>query len=544
MIGGRWMTIQANLIFKNGQVITVDDQFTVCEALAVKDNKILATGTNDQMIKYEGIETEVIDLSGKSLLPGFIDAHAHLELYGTNKLGVNCKNINSIEEMKEKLGAVAEKTPIGQWIRGWGYNQNKLLEGRHPNRWDLDEVSTEHPIIVVRTCGHISAANSKALELGEIHKDTIDPVGGKFVRENGVPNGVLLEAAHMNMSLFAQYSKKEIMEGLKLASEDFMRYGITSVHDAGGYGTEHFRHLYEAVKNGLVKVRVYAMYGSLHDSPGVVRSGIQAGTATGLGDEQFRIGPAKVFIDGSSSGPTAATRLPYTSNPNDSGILYLNQEELNQILGEAHESGWQITAHAIGDKAVEMMINCIENALNNHPRDNPRHRIEHAAITPPDLVEKIKELGIIPVPNPAFIQEFGDGYIKDYGERVEHMFPIRSFLDANIIPAKGADSPITSFNPLIGIHAAVNRFSQSEKEVGASQTITIQEAIKLYTWNGAYASFEEKKKGSLEANKLADLVILDRSILNTPNHEIQDIEVEMTVIDGEIIYGKEVIKYG
>jgi predicted amidohydrolase YtcJ len=286
------------------------------------------------------------------------------------------------------------------------------------------------------------------------------------------------------------------------------------------------------------------MYGSLHDSPGVVRSGIQAGTVTGLGDEQFRIGPAKVFIDGSSSGPTAATRLPYTSNPNDSGILYLNQEELNQILGEAHEAGWQITAHAIGDKAVEMMINCIGNALNNHPRDDPRHRIEHAAITPPDLVKKIRELGIIPVPNPAFIQEFGDGYIKDYGERVDHMFPIRSFLDANIIPAIGSDSPITSYHPLIGIHAAVNRFSKSEKEVGTSQTITLQEAIKLYTWNAAYASFEEKRKGSLEAGKLADLVILDRLILNTPNHEIQDIEVEMTIINGEVLFEKEVIKHG
>jgi predicted amidohydrolase YtcJ len=531
--------MDADLIFQNGQVITVDEQFTVCESLAVGKNKIIGCGNKEEINKFKGKETKIIDLKGRSLLPGFIDAHAHLELYGTNKLGVNCKEINSIDKMKKELNEEAGKTPEGEWIRGWGYNQNDLQEARHPTRWDLDQVSTKHPIIIVRTCGHISAVNSRAIELAGIKQDTPNPKGGKIVKDNGIPNGVLLEAAHMNMFMLAQYSEPEIMEGLQLASDDYVEKGITSVHDAGGYNNDHFRHLIKAVQTGKLKVRVNAMIGSLHESPVVLDKGLEAGMLSGLGNERFRIGPAKVFIDGSSSGPTAKTREPYTSNPNDSGILYLSQDELNKILGKAHNMGWQITAHAIGDKGVEMMIHCIENALEEDPRNNHRHRIEHAGITPPDLVKRMQDLKVIPVPNPAFIQEFGDGYEKDYGERVDSMFPICSFLDAGILPAIGSDSPITTFDPLVGIQAAVTRLSKTGLEVGTMQKIDIQEAIRLLTINGAYASFEEEIKGSLEEGKLADLVVLDGPILDAPFDQIQNMSVDMTVIDGQVMYQKD-----
>lgn len=531
--------MEADLIFRGGQVITVDEQFTVCEGLAVSQNKIIATGSNKEVDRLTGSKTSVIDLKGRSLLPGFIDAHAHLELYGTNHLGVNCKDVDSIEEMKETLRQAAQETPKGEWIRGWGYNQNALDDGRHPTRWDLDEVSTRHPIIIVRTCGHISAVNSKALELSSIDANTPDPPGGKYVRENGVPNGVLLEAAHMQMFLLAQYPDEDIMEGLRLASQDYIRHGITSVHDAGGYGNDHFRHLMKAVQTGKLKVRVNAMIGSLYDSPGVLDRAMEAGMLSGLGDEWFRIGPAKVFIDGSSSGPTAKTREPYTSHPDDSGILYLSQEELNDILGKAHKRGWQLTAHAIGDKAVDMMIDCIEHALREHPRENHRHRIEHAGITPPDLLRRMKALNIVPVPNPAFIKEFGDGYLQDYGERVDWMFPARSYLDAGIMTAMGSDSPITTYNPLAGIQAAVTRLSKTGRKVGTGQSISLEEAIRLYTINGAYASFEETIKGSLEVGKLADLVVLNGPILDTPAEQIQHMSVDMTMINGDILYQKE-----
>ncbi|WP_221566545.1 amidohydrolase [Alkalihalobacillus sp. TS-13] len=530
--------MKATKAFFNGEVITVDAQFSVHEAVAVYENHILSVGTNEKILAITDEDTEIIDLGGRSLLPGFIDAHAHLELYGTNRLGVNGKDVKDIKELQTRLKNAAESTPSGEWIRGWGYNQNNLAEGRHLTRWDLDEVSTENPIIVVRTCGHISCVNSKALELAGIDAVLEDPPGGKYVREDGELTGLLLEAAHMEMFLLANYSETEILKGLELASQDYLAAGITSIHDAGGYGPDHIRHLQNAVQLKKVKQRVYALYGSLKDSPDMVEKGLASGMVTGLGDEWFKIGPAKVFIDGSSSGPTAKTREPYTSDPEDSGILYLNQHDLDTILGKANEKGWQITAHAIGDQAVEMMVEAIDTSLENHPHSDHRHRIEHAGMTPPDLVEKMKALEIVPIPNPAFVYEFGDGYINDYGERVHTMFPLKSFVENKIPFAIGSDSPITTYNPLYGIHAAVNRQSKTGNPVGDTEKITVQEAIKAYTWYGAFASYEDHIKGSIEVGKLADFVVLDESILECEAGRLKDLNVDMTVLDGEILVYK------
>ncbi|MFP7732257.1 amidohydrolase [Priestia aryabhattai] len=534
--------MEANLVFWNGQVITVDQELSIVEAVAVKDNKILAVGNNAEIKAFVGDQTQIIDLKGKSLLPGFIDSHIHLTLYGTNKLGVSCKesHIHSINDVLADLGRKAKQTPKGEWVRAWGFNETVIDEKRFPSRHELDQISIEHPIMIIRTCAHISVVNSKALELAGINDTTPDPEGGKIVRDvRGKVTGVLMETAHMNMFEKAKYSDEELRKGMSLASKDFISAGITSIHDAGGYGPNNLRIMQEAVRSKDVKLRVYAIVGALNNSEDFVKKMTQAGIITGLGDEKFRIGPAKVFTDGSSSGPTIATRQSYTSDPNNYGILYFSQEELNHILGEAHRKGFQITAHAQGDRAIELMLNCIEEALRQHPRDDHRHRIEHAGITPPDLLKHMKKLGVIPIPNPSFFYEFGDGYIKNYGERVHHMFPVRSFIDEGVIAAGGSDSPVTTHNPLMGIHAGVNRESRSGHGVGTNQRISVMEAIKLYTWNGAYASFEEDIKGSIEIGKLADFVILSDSILDVSSKNIKDIQVDMTVIDGEIVYQQE-----
>ncbi len=534
--------MEANLVFWNGQVITVDQELSIVEAVAVKDNKILAVGNNAEIKAFVGDQTQIIDLKGKSLLPGFIDSHIHLTLYGTNKLGVSCKesHIHSINDVLADLGRKAKQTPKGEWVRAWGFNETVIDEKRFPSRHELDQISIEHPIMIIRTCAHISVVNSKALELAGINDTTPDPEGGKIVRDvRGKVTGVLMETAHMNMFEKAKYSDEELRKGMSLASKDFISAGITSIHDAGGYGPNNLRIMQEAVRSKDVKLRVYAIVGALNNSEDFVKKMTQAGIITGLGDEKFRIGPAKVFTDGSSSGPTIATRQSYTSDPNNYGILYFSQEELNHILGEAHRKGFQITAHAQGDRAIELMLNCIEEALRQHPRDDHRHRIEHAGITPPDLLKHMKKLGVIPIPNPSFFYEFGDGYIKNYGERVHHMFPVRSFIDEGVIAAGGSDSPVTTHNPLMGIHVGVNRESRSGHGVGTNQRISVMEAIKLYTWNGAYASFEEDIKGSIEIGKLADFVILSDSILDVSSKNIKDIQVDMTVIDGEIVYQQE-----
>lgn len=529
----------ADYIFLNGEVITVNPRDEIAQAVAVRGQRIMAVGSSDDMLALQGPETKVIDLQGRSLLPGFIESHMHMALYGTNKFGVDCKNgVYSIEDIVARLKERAAVTKPGEWIRGWGYNDMKLAENRHPTRWDLDKASTEHPVIVTRGCVHISVANSKALELLGITRNTPDPIGGKIERNSeGEPTGVLKEKAHMWAFHAAKYSPEEIIEALVATDKELHALGVTSVHDAGAYGPEQLRAGFKAAKSGKVKVRLNAMiYSLIEESEKFIARVLDAGLVSGLGDEHFRIGPVKIIIDGSSSGPTAGTRQPYTSNPEDSGILYFTQEEIDDILIPAHKAGFQITAHAVGDRAVEMMLNAVERAQREYPREDHRHRIEHAGIMPPDLLTRVKELGMVPIPNPSFFYDYGEGYIKNYGERVEYMFPLADYLREGIIAASGSDAPVTYPNPLVGIYCALTRKTQAGVTVGSSQKVSLLQAIRMFTWNGAYASFEENIKGSIETGKLADLVVLTGSLLTSNPEEILKMKPVLTMIDGEIVY--------
>lgn len=536
--------MKADYLFLNGEVITVDEQNTVAEAVAVKGNRILTVGTSDEMEKYTAEATKVINLNGKTLMPGIIDAHIHLTIYGTNLLGVSCveHHIQSLDDLFVDLRKKVNETQKGQWVRAWGFNESNLREKRYPTKEELDEISTDHPIVIIRTCNHTCVVNSKALEIAKIDENTTDPEGGIIERnEDGSLTGRMIENAHMQVFQHASYTNEELRKGMKLASEEFIKAGITSIHDAGGYGegSETIRIMQQAVNAEEVKVRVYAMVGSLTNSHEFIKKMVDAGPISGLGDDHFKIGPAKLFTDGSSVGPTIATREGYTHNPDDKGIIYYSQEELNRILGEAHEKGFQLTAHAQGDRAIEMLLNCYEAALASHPRQDHRHRIEHAGISSPDLQDRMKKLGIVVTPNPVFIYANGDKYLEYYGERVEVMYPACDFIEKGIVAAFGSDAPVTYLDPLLGIHAAINRESMDRQAVGKNQGIDIMEAIRAYTWNGAYASFEEKVKGSIEAGKLADLIVLDRSILNQEKSKIKEMNVELTMIDGKVLYDSE-----
>ena len=534
--------VEAEVVFINGEVITVDQKNTVTEAVAVKDNRIIFVGLNSEVNSFIGEKTSVIDLQGKTLLPGFIDSHIHLTYYGLNQLAINCKaeHIDSIRVLLDDLKKKSLETPKGEWIRAFGFNETAVKEMRYPTIDELNSISVEHPIMISRTCNHISVLNSKALELAQINENTPDPDGGVIERDlEGKMTGKLIEAANMEMSDVARHTEDEQRQAVKIASDHFIASGLTSVHDAGGQGPDSFRILQQAVKSRDIRVRVYAMICQINNSQEFVHKMMESGVVTGTGDERFKVGPAKMFTDGSSTGPTIATRKPYDSDPNNYGILYQSEEEIYEVLGEAHKKGYQLTVHAQGDKAIEMYLNCVEKAIEESPRTNHRHRIEHAGISSPDLQERMKKLGIIPIPNPPFPYEFGEIYVRHYGDRVQHMYAARDYIDQGIIAAGGSDAPVTDINPLLGIHVAVNRKSQSGMDIGSSQCISVMEAIKLYTWNGAYASFEEDIKGSIEVGKLADLVVLNDSILNVSPDQIKDLKVEKTMIDGEIIYSKE-----
>lgn len=536
--------MHADIVFTNGEVITVDKGCSIMETVAIKDHTIIGVGQIEEVSGLIGENTRVIDLEGKSLLPGFIDPHLHLTIYGTNLLGINCASpeIDSLEILYEKMKIRAEITPKGEWIRVTSFNENTVRQKRFPTVQELDAISTEHPIVIIRVCNHTSIANSKALELAGVTKKSENPVGGEIERDvNGELTGKLSENAHMQLFNVADYSADEIKKGLKLASQIFVESGITSLHDAGsyGWGPDILKLMKRSIDLGDVKNRVYALIGSLTDSESFIRHMIDEGVVTGDGDDWFKIGPAKLFTDGSSTGPTLSTREPYHSDPSDTGILYYNQERMNEVLGEAHSKGYQITAHAQGDRAIEMVLNCIEEALEKHPRADHRHRIEHAGIASIDLQERMKELGVVVIPNPAFMYVNGDSYLEFYGDRVNVMYPANDYLEKGIPFAFASDTPVVDHSPLLGIHAAVNRKTISGQDAGIYQRVNVLEAIKAYTYMGAYASFDEKQKGSIEVGKLADLVVLDQSILSVDRENIKDLTVELTMIDGEIVYEKQ-----
>lgn len=525
----------------DGEIITVNEKDEIAEAVAVKGNKITAIGSTEDLLNLKNENTEVIDLKGKTLVPGFIDSHLHISMYGTNCASISCKSelIQTIDDLLQEIKKRVSQTPKGHWIRAWGYNENIINDKRFPQKEELDTITTEHPIIISRTCGHISAVNSHALEIANIDKNTPDPDGGKIDKNTeGELTGLLFENAHMKMFAVASFSEEELSSAHKIASEHFAKKGITSIHDATGYGLENLRSLQADTKNGFIKQRVYAMVGALNDAQTVVKHMINSGIFTGLGDDKFRIGPVKLFLDGSSSGPTVWTRDPYTSDSENYGIRYFSQEEVDQLFIPAHEKGWQITAHAQGDGAIEMLLNTIEKVNRLHPRENTRHRIEHAGIASPDLIRRMKEQKVIPTPNPAFLYEYGEGYVKNYGERAKNMYPMGDYQRAGIPAAIASDCPVTDFNPFRGIHAAITRKSNSGQVIGADKTVSLLQAIRMYTLHGAYASFEDNIKGSIEPGKLADLVLLDRSITKSTIDDLPEVQVEWTMIDGELVYEK------
>jgi len=535
--GGEKM--KASLVYLNGEIITVDTGFSVKEAVAVVDNKIVAVGSNEEIKTWIGEDTNVVDLGGDSLLPGFIDAHLHLLNFGLTKVATNLKPCKSIDETLELLKAKADETPAGGWIRGWAYNDNNVAEKRMPNRKELDSVSTVHPIYVQRSCGHVIAANSKALELGEITAETPNPAGGEIERVNGEVTGVLKEAARTKVLDKDVYTDEEVLSGLHLAAKDYIQSGITSVHDMGGKERDHLLYLQKVAKDPDFKMRVYASIVSFDNSSDAIDKTLDASILTGLGNEKFKIGPSKLFLDGSITGQTAAMSEGYVTNPDNKGILYKSQEDVNQIMERPHTAGCQITAHAIGDGAVELMVNCIEHIVTKFPRENHRHRIEHASVCNPELIQRIKKLNAIIVINPAFFYDFGDEYIKYIGSKAEWMFPSQSYLNHGVKVAAGSDSPITDFEPLLGIQEIVTRKTKNGTVIGETECSSLEDAIRMFTINGAYASFEEEIKGSIEPGKLADFVVLEGSILNTKPEQIKDIPIKHTVINGEIVYGNE-----
>jgi predicted amidohydrolase YtcJ len=529
----------ADLVFTGGTVHTVDSDNSIAEAVAVSDGRILAVGSDADVLATAGPSTERVELGGRSLLPGMIEGHGHFAGLGASQRQIDCKapGMGSIAAIVEAVRERAEMQAPGTWIYGRGYDQSRLAEKRHPGRADFDAVAPDNPVLFIRTCGHIVAFNSKAMETIGLTDDVTDPEGGQYDRdEAGKLSGVAYERANIPFKAVPPPPADDLRQHLLEANRLYLSAGCTSVQDAGGLFGSYMEQAQEMVISGELKVRLYAFVTvNALDHPHVPI--LDSGLHTGFGDERLRIGAFKIMTDGSSSGPSSSTREPYTSDSSNHGIAYWEQEDLDNLLGRAHRAGWQCTVHAVGDGAIEQTLDAMKRAQAEFPRKGLRHRIDHCAILPPDLQERVIEQGIVPSMQPAFFWEFGDGYIANYGRhRADEMFPAGTLIKRGVVVAGGSDAPVTDHRPLLGISQAMTRTTQDGDVCGIDHAVDLDTAIRMHTINGAYASFEEHLKGSLEPGKLADMALLGQDIRDVDPQAVRDIRVERTYVGGELVY--------
>lgn len=535
----------ADKVFINGPIITVDPENSIAEAVAVMGSKIVAVGEAAKIKTLIGPDTQIFDLNQRALLPGFIDAHCHMLVFGSNLGQIDCSYsaVSSIDDILEKILQKTREIPKGQWIRGWGWDEFALKEARHPTRRDLDRVAPDHPVILNRTCIHACAVNSMALQIAGIDDRTADPFGGEIEKdESGRPTGLMREMPAMDLieSAISLPDVPALRKALKRAATVFVQEGITSIHDAGvgSVNGADIRAYQEAVAHADIPVKVYlTLREYTYQNLGYQDGGL--GLYSGFGDQRLRIGPVKLLIDGGIGARTAAMRSPYENQPAEKGFLTIAEPELLTRMQKAHANGYQLAIHAIGDFAIETTLNCYQKILTAQPRENHRHRIEHFACALPELIQRARKLGVLPVIQPTFLYRLGDSFLKNLGRRIESVIPCKSLIEAGLKPAGSSDRPVVPGNPLWGIYSAVTRKTDKGRVLAPAEKISVMDAIRLFTINGAHASLEEDIKGSIEPGKSADLIVLNQDPLASEPEKLKDLEVQLTLIDGKVVYQSE-----
>ncbi len=535
---------KADLLLVNGKIVTVDDDFSVQEAIAVKDGKVMAVGETKEMKKLADKKTEVINLKGKMVLPGLYDSHLHMLNTGATLQVINCRTppMKSIADMAKAVGEKAKKAVPGEWIIGRGWDQVKLLEHRNPTRWDFDKVSPNNPVYLTRTCGHLAVVNSKALELAGITKATKDPVGGRIVRDDkGEPTGMLEETPAMSlcMNLIPPASIEDKVLQIKAASDAFNEVGITSVVEAGI--TEDEIVAYQlALERDLLHVRVNYMLRAIDGNEPEEKSIKRIESfpmISGYGNEMLKFQGLKILIDGGIGGKTALLREPY-ENDTRTGLLTVPEAKLQHLVDAANKRGMLSGIHCCGGKAMDIVIDTFKKTDKVKPIKGRRFYLIHAYQPSEQNFKDCIEYGIPVASQPDFLFYLGDSYVENVGiKRGAWLKPHRAWIDKGIMVAAGTDSPVTPYPPFPCLWAAVARKTELKKTVmGAEQRVSREEAIRMYTANGAYLSFEENLKGVLEPGKLADMIILDRDILTCPEDDIKDTKVLRTILGGKTVY--------
>jgi predicted amidohydrolase YtcJ len=519
-----------DLVLHNANIHTVNPKQPHAQAIAISRGCILAVGNDSDLLHLASPLTKKIDLGGKTVLPGFIDAHSHPAMAGVMHLRMVDCDLRSISAIQAALRERAAKTPAGEWVLGFKYDDTKTSDGRPLTIADLDAAVPDRPVQIEHRGGHTAYCNSLALQKAGINDKTPDPPGGKIDRDSstGKLAGRVAESARglLDKVIPNVLTRDDHREGVKLISKMLAKTGITSATEAQGTPTDLLAYQ-DAHESGDLLYRAYCFINYRF-----IDSMIAGGVRTGLGDEWVRVGAMKLVCDGSISERTARLSQPYDGRPNDYGILVMTEDELYTHGRKAHLAGWQIGTHANGDVGIDTTLRVYERLQRESPRRDPRFRLEHCTLINDDLVARIKALGAIPTPFSTYVYYHGEK-MRYYGaDRLNHMFALRAFLDNGIRATQASDYPPGEFIPMMALQSEVTRTDTKGNVWGPKQKITVEEAIRVGTINGAYASYEENLKGSLEVGKLADLVVLCRDPLKEDPSMLVTIPVERTMAGG------------
>ncbi|HLN96879.1 MAG TPA: amidohydrolase [Pyrinomonadaceae bacterium] len=534
----------ADLVFKNGNIYTANDARPTAEAVAVKGDRIVFVGSSREVQAYVGPNTRVVDLNGKTMLPGMTDAHHHLSGVGFREMTLNLEGITSLEAFLAKVKERVDQKQPGEWITGRGWIETFWTPPVFPTRWDLDRVSPQNPVFLDRADGHGAIANSAALKIAGIDKNTPSPFGGEISKDkqSGEPNGMLLDAAQdLVQRHIPPTTAADAERAVVLGVQRDIQLGWTQVQDPGGSfaEVEIFKKLHAA---GEIKLRIYKAL----SAPGKeAQRLLQDGPIIGADDNHLTVRTLKLYADGSLGSRSAALLQPYSDKPETSGFLTIKEEDLQPILREALRKGIQIETHAIGDRGNRFILDQYEKAMQAVPKAEwkikaPRWRVEHSQIVNPVDIPRFAKLGIIPSMQPS--HAIGDLHFAPARlgiERLAGAYAWQSFIKSGSIVPGGSDAPVERGEPMIEFYAAVAR-KDMKGFSGAGwhpeEAATREQALKMFTIWPAYAAFEEKLRGSIEAGKFADFTILSANIMKIPEMEILKTHCMMTVIGGEIVY--------
>jgi predicted amidohydrolase YtcJ len=529
----------------NGHVITMTREGEVAEAIAIREGRIAAVGTTKEIRAIAGPKTEVTDLGGKTVAPGFYAAHDHfpsagrVALYEVDLNSPPMGSMRSVADIVDALREKAARTPPGKWVVGRGYDDTLIQERRHPTRDDLDRASTEHPIWIVHTSGHLGVANSRALTLAEITKDTPQPAGGLIRKDasTGEPTGVIEERTTLVGRLVPGYSQEQRLESVRFCDQQYLTKGVTTTVIAGGAGNV-VPDLLEARRRRWVHLRANAMLSGGSGEPAPFE---QVARRSPL-PEFVRTSGVKIWHDGSLQGFTGYLSRPYATQPEGkrdyAGYPSRSRDKLVEMVKNYHRAGYQIAIHANGDAAIDDVLFAFRAAQAELPRPDARHRIEHCQTPREDQLDAIKELGITPSFFVGHVYYWGDRHDSIFlgPERAARISPLASAVARGIRFTIHNDTPVTPVDPLLLVWCSVNRLMKDGKTLGPEQRIGIYAALRAVTIDAAWQNFEEKTKGSIEAGKLADLVVLAENPLTADPLRLKDIKILETIVGGETCF--------